>query len=80
MQMKRVRAVMRARFREYYRDTASWVWNLVMPLMLVVVFAFIFSEDSREMFKVGLHAADGETADLKFTATRHIEFIDVVDL
>ncbi len=80
MQMKRVAAVMRARFREYYRDTASWVWNLVMPLMLVVVFAFLFSEDSRDLFKVGVYATDQAAERLPFTDTRHIEFIDVIDL
>jgi ABC-type multidrug transport system permease subunit len=72
---------MRARFREFYRDTASWVWNLLMPLMLVMAFAFIFSDESRDVFKVGVHGDIDRVSELqRFRQTRYIQFIDENEL
>lgn len=78
MKMQRMLAVMRARFREFYRDTASWSWNLIMPILIIVGFAFIFSGDSDDLFKVAV--LDGENSEVAFLATQHIRFIDVTDL
>lgn len=72
---------MLARFREFYRDTASWVWNVLMPLMLLVSFSFIFSDASRTVFKVGVYDLQAPAAQMQpFLATRFIDFVEVDEL
>jgi ABC-type multidrug transport system permease subunit len=39
----RIYAIFIARNREFYRDTAGLVWNLIMPAMMILAFAFIFN-------------------------------------
>lgn len=77
MNMQRMLAVMRARFREFYRDTASWAWNLVMPVFIIVGFAFIFSGEPEDLYKVAL--INPAESRLSFLNTQHIRFIDVTD-
>jgi len=79
MKMSRMMAVMRARFREFYRDTASWSWNLVMPILIITGFSFIFSGDSEDMFKVAVLQNDSND-DIAFLKTDYIRFIKVTDL
>ena len=43
MKVKRTLAVVKARNREFYRDKAGLGWNLVMPLLMILGFAFLFS-------------------------------------
>ena len=81
MNPKRIMAVMRARFREFYRDFASWGWNLLMPVLVILGFAFIFSGDPAPMFKVAVldNGVESQRVQL-FRQTRHVRFIDVSDL
>jgi ABC-2 type transport system permease protein len=81
MSLKRILAVMRARSREYYRDYTSWAWNLLMPVLVIFGFAFIFSGEPSEMFKVAVLDNGVESEQVaQFRQTRHILFIDVGDL
>ena len=81
MSIKRIKAVMQARFREYYRDTASWAWNLVMPVLIILGFAFIFSGEPQAMFKVALLDNGQPSAQVdKLRLTRSIQVIPVQDL
>lgn len=78
MNVKRMMAVMRARFREFYRDTASWSWNLIMPVLIILGFAFIFSGDENDLYKVAvIHAETKTSTDHPFLNTQHIKFISV---
>lgn len=71
---------MQARFREFYRDTASWSWNVIMPILFVVVFALIFSSEQSDVYKVAvIDRAQAPQSLETFLATRHIKFIDVED-
>ncbi len=81
MQYKRMLAIMQARFREFYRDTASWSWNLIMPVLMIIGFAFIFSGEPEDMFKVAVYAdAETDQPASRFLATEYINFIEVDDL
>jgi len=81
MKIQRIRAVMRARFREYYRDTASWAWNLVMPLMILLGFAFIFSAESQDMFKLAVYPGQTQSAQMeRLLSTRYVTLIEVADI
>ncbi|MFM1892518.1 MAG: hypothetical protein RLZ44_1595, partial [Pseudomonadota bacterium] len=77
MSVKRFFAVFRARLPEFYRDQASLVWNILMPLFLVAGFAFIFSDEPEEVFKVAVY---GERLDSPFLAVPHIQVIRSDDL
>ena len=78
---KRMMAVMRARFREFYRDTASWSWNLIMPILIILGFAFIFSGEDQDQFKVALVNQDQAAESMApFLETRYINFIQADDL
>lgn len=80
MKLKRMMAVTRARFREFYRDTASWTWNLIMPFLIIVGFAFIFSGDTNDLFTVAvLKKENSPSTDISFLNTEHIRFIEAVD-
>lgn len=77
---KRMLAVIEARFREFYRDTASWSWNLIMPILFILGFAFIFSGEEQDKYKVAVIESDNAVhAELDFLTTRFITFIDVND-
>jgi len=73
----RVYALFVARNLEFMRDRSALAWNLLLPILIVVVFAYAFTEDNPEKFKVGLVAsADLNSAAEEFRATRYIKFID----
>ncbi|HSO84299.1 MAG TPA: ABC transporter permease, partial [Thiocapsa sp.] len=78
---RRILTILIARNREFYRDRAGLSWNILMPIMMVLAFAFIFSDASRDVFKVGVIADGAElpVAGLPFLQTSHIQFIPVTD-
>jgi ABC-type multidrug transport system permease subunit len=78
---RRILTILIARNREFYRDRAGLSWNILMPIMMVLAFAFIFTDTSRDVFKVGVIADGPElaAAAFPFLQTRHIQFIPVTD-
>ena len=77
MKWNRVYALFVARNLEFMRDRSALAWNLLLPILIIVVFAYAFTEDNPEKFKVGLVAsADLNSAAEEFRATRYIKFID----
>ena len=75
--LKHFFAVFTARNREFLRDTSSWAWNAIFPIMLVVAFTFVFSDDDKALFKVAVLPAVPQLeseADSFFT-TRYIQFL-----
>lgn len=52
--LHRIIAVIQARLREFYRDRASLMWNLAMPLMVIIGFATIFSGEPEDVLVVGV--------------------------
>ncbi|SDW20547.1 ABC transporter permease [Thiocapsa roseopersicina] len=78
---RRILTILVARNREFYRDRAGLSWNILMPIMMVLAFAFIFTDTSRDVFKVGVitEGAESPVAAFPFLQTRHIQFIPVTD-
>jgi len=74
---QRIIAIIRARLREFYRDKASLMWNLAMPLLIVGGFAFIFSGEPEDLLKVGL--LNGEASESPFLRTRYVQWIPIQD-
>ncbi|MFN2168243.1 MAG: ABC transporter permease [Anaerolineae bacterium] len=57
MNPQRILAVLRARNREFYRDKAGLGWNLLMPMLMILGFALLFSGTQPPLFTVGVVAA-----------------------
>jgi ABC-type multidrug transport system permease subunit len=64
-----------ARNREFYRDKAGLGWNLFMPVVMVLGFAFIFSNPDQALYKVGVLGEPPAGAASAFLQTRHVRFI-----
>jgi len=89
---KRFVAVLHARNLEFVRDRAALSWNIMLPVLLVMGFAFMFSERSSDAFKVGVYEANTATMDVTqlneslqakkhlFFREKYIKFITVTDL
>jgi ABC-type multidrug transport system permease subunit len=81
LSLKRFLAVLSARNREFLRDRMAISWNIVLPVLIVMGFAFAFTSDNSDLFKVGVEGeAKQAPAAAAFFATRHIRFIPVDDL
>jgi ABC-2 type transport system permease protein len=82
MRLKRFLAALYARNREFLRDRTAVSWNIVMPVLIVMGFAFAFTTESPDLFKVGLFGQTQQpTPPLEqFLATQHIKFITTDDL
>ena len=74
--LRRFIAILAARNREFLRDRMAISWNLLLPVLIVMGFAFAFTADNDDLFKVGVHGERTESAAPFFT-TRHIQFIDI---
>jgi len=73
----RIYALFVARNLEFIRDRAALAWSVLLPILIIFVFAFAFTEENPEKFKVGLilgGASEGAAA--SFKQTRFINFID----
>jgi ABC-type multidrug transport system permease subunit len=84
MFLQRFFAILTTRNKEFLRDRSSVGWNIVMPVLIVVGFALIFTGDFADQYKVGVVQApdsidEATTAIDPFLQTKYIEFIDITD-
>ncbi len=82
MSLKRFLAAFSARNSEFLRDRTALSWNIVFPVLIVIGFAFAFTTDKNDMFKVGLygHTDQAQPQQAEFLATEHIQFIEITDM
>ncbi len=79
--LRRAFAVFRARNREFLRDRMSVSWNLIFPVLIVLSFAFAFTQENLALFKVGVHgAAEAPEQARAFRDLKYIRFVPVADL
>ena len=71
--MKAFYALVKARTMEFVRDKGSFYWNLLIPVVLVLGFAFAFSGPPDSLFRVGV-LGPGDPA-LAFLKTPQTQFI-----
>lgn len=79
--IRRFFAVLHARNIEFLRDRSSLGWNLLVPMLLVLGIAWIFSVDDRPLFKVAV-LQDTEHVDPSthpFLSTKYIQFFATQD-
>ena len=76
--MSRIYAIFVARNVEFFRDRAALSWSIIMPVLIIIGFAFAFSNESPEKFKVGLKDSQQLQSDqFSFLGTKYIQFISV---
>lgn len=72
-QLQRIVAAFIARNIEFVRDRTALGWNLLMPVLIVLGFAFGYSGEPAAQYKVGvLHAGAAHPA---FLDTKHVQFV-----
>ena len=73
--MKAFTAMVKARTMEFVRDTGSFAWALLFPIVMIIGFAFAFSGSGDTLFKVGvLGAGDPALGFLKAPQTQFIAY------
>lgn len=83
MMWNRMYALFVARNTEFFRDRSALAWSILLPIMIIFVFAYAFTDESPEKFKVAYLVAsdlvkeEGSPAFEKFKSTRYIQFIPV---
>lgn len=75
MSLKRFWAILVARNKEFLRDRAALAWNLFFPFLVVFGFAYMFTVDEQDVFKVGVT----EALVHPFTETEHVQFVPLGD-
>lgn len=76
MSWQRFMAVLIARNKEFLRDRAALSWNIIFPFLIVLGFAFAFSGNNDDQYKVGVIQLD-KTSNHDFLQLQHIQFITV---
>ena len=81
MFFKRFLALLSARNKEFLRDRSSVSWNIIMPVLIVLGFAYTFTGDFADQYKVGIaNGTAGNAAIAAFQQTKYIEFIPIKDI
>lgn len=90
--MNKFLAIFNARNKEFVRDRSALAWNFMFPILLLVGFAFMFSDEGSALYKVGLLKSTESTEDTlnhqienqqkfaeKFKVIKHIDFVEYHD-
>ncbi len=84
---RRIWTIFKARNYEFFRDKASFGWNFVFPFLVLAGFSFMFSENNKSFYKVGIiqsvvpasSSTDTEPTRLLFNHFKKIKYIDFLD-
>ena len=78
---KRIYALFVARNTEFFRDKAALTWSILLPVLIIFVFAYAFTEENPEKFKVAIVSAEKLNVPTnEFKSTRFVKFIEVEDI
>jgi len=78
---KRIYALFVARNTEFFRDRAALTWSILLPILIIFVFAYAFTEENPEKFKVAIiSTSKSSPAGDEFKSTRFVKFIEVDDI
>jgi len=79
--LSRIYAIFRARNLEFVRDRGSMAWNIILPLGLMFGLSFVFGNEERPQYTVGVlqPAAEIDAGRHPFLQTRYMQFVAVND-
>ncbi|MDH5693792.1 MAG: ABC transporter permease [Gammaproteobacteria bacterium] len=72
--MKAFLALLKARNLEFLRDRSALTWNVLFPLLLIMSFAVIFSNDTKLSYKVGV-LGSLENLSQNLRETKYLDFV-----
>lgn len=78
LSFKRYWAILKARNLEFFRDKSSLSWSIIFPVLLLIGFALVFSDNDKDIYKVGV-VNKSEHFD-QFEAVRFINYVDYPSL
>ena len=76
MRWQRFMSVLKARDREFVRDRSALAWNIIFPLLIILGFAFAFTGDQLNQYKVGVLQSSADSRP-DFYSTDYIQFINL---
>jgi ABC-type multidrug transport system permease subunit len=77
----RIYALFVARNIEFFRDRSALAWSVLLPVLIIFGFAYAFTEENPEKFKVAIiSASQSSIANEQFESTRFIKFIETDDI
>jgi len=76
MRWQRFISVLKARDREFVRDRSALAWNIIFPLLIILGFAFAFTGDQLDQYKIGV-IEQGEDSLIGFYDVSYIHFIEI---
>ncbi|MCW9047605.1 MAG: ABC transporter permease [Gammaproteobacteria bacterium] len=79
MRWQRFISILKARDREFVRDRSALAWNILFPLLIIFGFAYAFTGDQLDQYKVGV-IHQSENNEISFYSTQYIHFIDINEL
>jgi ABC-2 type transport system permease protein len=78
---RRIYALFVARNTEFFRDRAALSWSVALPVLLIIGFAFAFTNDNPEKYKVAYIDATGSNQfNDSFMQTRFVKFIEIASI
>ncbi len=73
----RIYALFVARNTEFFRDRSALAWSVLLTILIVFVFAYAFSDENPERFRVVLVSNEPMNEGMEqFKSTRYIRFIE----
>ncbi|MEM7208567.1 MAG: ABC transporter permease [Pseudomonadota bacterium] len=79
--LRRIYALFVARNLEFFRDRAALSWSILLPVLLIIGFAYAFGNDDPDKFTVGYMTIDQPSAASdEFLQTRFIRFVETDNL
>lgn len=69
-----------ARNKEFIRDRSALGWSILFPFLVIAGFSMMFSENARNIYKVGLVGGDSPLFFSGFEDARFVELIPVKNL
>lgn len=76
MRWQRFKSVLKARDREFIRDRSALAWNILFPLMIIIGFAYAFTGNQLDQYKVGV-IGEGDKASMAFLDVKYLKVIEI---
>lgn len=77
--IRRILTIFISRNREFYRDKTGLGWNFLFPLLIILGFSFLFTEDGKTLGKVGILDAPATAAITRtherFLSAKHLDMV-----
>jgi len=76
MRWRRFKSVLGARDREFVRDRSALAWNIAFPLLIIIGFAYAFTGNQLEHYKVGIIGPSEESL-VAFFDIKYLKLIEI---